>query len=129
MALAFAIVGVALAAFCVWLGVRIVNRHERWAKWMAVAIACSPVLYVLSFGPACWIVSRTDCGHAVVTEAYRPISSAVWKCPQFIWLNTWAYARWGMARGHNLFRASDANGRYGDFDGFLIAVDNEIDSE
>ena len=26
--------GVACAAVCVWLGVRIVNRRERWAKWM-----------------------------------------------------------------------------------------------
>jgi hypothetical protein len=129
MAVTLAIFGVAFAAFCVWLGVRVYNRRERWAKWTAVTVVCSPVLYVLSFGPACWIVSRTDCGHTAVTEAYRPIGCAVWKCPQFIWLNTWAYARWGMARGHNLFRSSDANGNYGDFDGFLIAVDNEIDSE
>jgi len=30
------IVGVAVAAFCVWLVVRIVNRCERWPKWTAV---------------------------------------------------------------------------------------------
>ena len=46
--------GVAFAAFCVWLSVRIVNRRERWAKWTLAAVIGLPVLYVLSFGPACW---------------------------------------------------------------------------
>ncbi len=46
---------VAFAAFCVWLGVRIVNRKERWAKWtLVMTLVGVPVLYVLSFGPACW---------------------------------------------------------------------------
>jgi hypothetical protein len=45
---------VAFAAFCVWLGVRIFNRRERWAKWTAVGLASLPLLYILSFGPACW---------------------------------------------------------------------------
>jgi hypothetical protein len=46
---------VAFAAFCVWLAVRIVNRRERWAKWTLVGtITGLPLLYVLSFGPACW---------------------------------------------------------------------------
>jgi hypothetical protein len=130
MGVALSIFGVAFAAICVWLTVRIVNRRERWAKWtLAGTVIGAPALYVLSFGPACWIVSRTDCGHTAFTEAYRPIGCAVWKSPQFIWLSTWAYARWGMARGHNLFRYPDANGNYGDFDGFVIAVDNVIDIE
>jgi|GEM_PF-3047674 len=30
--------GVALAAICVWLAVRIINRRERWARRTAVAI-------------------------------------------------------------------------------------------
>jgi hypothetical protein len=33
MAAALSIFGVAFAAFCMWLAVRIVNRRERWAKW------------------------------------------------------------------------------------------------
>ena len=55
MTILFASLGVAFAGFCVWLGVRIVNRRERWAKWtLAAVIVGLPVLYVLSFGPACW---------------------------------------------------------------------------
>src|SRR5258708_31491364 len=46
---------VTFSALCVWLAVRIVNRREKWAKWMAVALAVVLVGYPLSFGPACWI--------------------------------------------------------------------------
>jgi H+/Cl- antiporter ClcA len=38
MAIALSIVGIAFAAFCVWLTVRIVNRRERWAKWTLAAV-------------------------------------------------------------------------------------------
>ncbi len=50
---------IAFAAFCVWLTVRTFNRRERWAKWTLVTTLGLPVLYVLSFGPWCWAVSRT----------------------------------------------------------------------
>jgi len=50
-----AILGVAFAAFCIWLGVRIFNRRERWAKWTLAAVLGLPLLYILSFGPACWL--------------------------------------------------------------------------
>src|SRR5258708_7942468 len=50
--------GVAFAAFCVWLAVRIVNRRERWAKWTAVMLLVLPTLYVLSIGPVSWLATR-----------------------------------------------------------------------
>jgi hypothetical protein len=49
---------VAYAACAVWLTVRIVNRREKWAKRTAIALACLPIVYVLSFGPACWVVAK-----------------------------------------------------------------------
>ncbi len=49
---------VAFAAFCVWLTVRIVNRRDRWAKWTLGAVVGLPVVYVASFGPACWITTQ-----------------------------------------------------------------------
>jgi len=49
---------VALLAVGVWLAVRVINRRERWAKWSLATLACLPVLYVVSFGPACWLDSR-----------------------------------------------------------------------
>jgi hypothetical protein len=38
MDLLFSGLAVSIAAFCVWLTVRIVNRRERWAKRTAVAM-------------------------------------------------------------------------------------------
>ncbi|HEY3965283.1 MAG TPA: hypothetical protein VGM05_12080 [Planctomycetaceae bacterium] len=75
---------VAFAAFCVWLTVRIVNRRERWAKWtLAATIFSIPVLYVVSFGPACWWIAKTvpefpggplvGTNAAYLSKAYWPI--------------------------------------------------------
>ena len=68
--------GVAFAAFCVWLMVRIMNRREQWAKRTAVWLAVVPVLYVASFGPWCWAFSRGDGNQDVfvITQSfYTPI--------------------------------------------------------
>jgi hypothetical protein len=37
--------GATLAAFAIWLPVRIVNRGERWAKWTAAAVVALILLY------------------------------------------------------------------------------------
>lgn len=56
MALALSIFGIAFAAFCVWLGVRIVNRRERWVKWTAAGLLVATfVVYPLSIGPVEWL--------------------------------------------------------------------------
>ena len=52
MSIFFPACGVAFAAFRVWLTVRIVNRRERWAKWMAGALIVAAIAgYPLSIGP------------------------------------------------------------------------------
>lgn len=66
---------VAFAAFCTWLTVRIVNRRERWAKWTLTLVVGLPVLYVASFGPACWIEARHGARRTFVTTAYAPLFS------------------------------------------------------
>jgi len=73
MAIAFAIFGIAFAAFCVWLTVRIVNRRERWAKWTLTAVVCVPALYVLSFGPACWLCYSGYISSKAIVNAYDPV--------------------------------------------------------
>jgi hypothetical protein len=71
---ALAVALVAFAAFCVWLDVWIYNRRKRWAKWTVVGLmAILPVLYVASFGPACWITSWANGGADVVNTVYEPI--------------------------------------------------------
>src|SRR5579859_1453635 len=47
---------IAFAALCVWLGVRIVNRRERWAKCtVAAVVVLALVVYPLSIGPMVWL--------------------------------------------------------------------------
>jgi hypothetical protein len=41
-----------------WLGVRIINRRERWAKWMAGLLVGSCVGYPLSVGLFSWLLQR-----------------------------------------------------------------------
>src|SRR5262249_17764059 len=80
MAVALSIFGVAFAALCVWLTVRIVNRRERWAKrTLAAAIIGVPVLYVATFGPACWITSQLQYGNYAVSAFYKPLVGICWK--------------------------------------------------
>jgi hypothetical protein len=96
--LILASVSVVFAAFVVWLTVRIVNRRERWAKWTLVAaLAGLPVLYVASFGPACWISSRTDSQTLPVT--YLPIGWIMENSPQPIAMALVDYAHAGMLPG------------------------------
>jgi hypothetical protein len=51
VAVALSIFGITLAAICIWLTVRIVNRRERWAKWTIAGVIGIPALYLASFGP------------------------------------------------------------------------------
>ena len=73
MSIPFIALGTAFAAFCVWLTVRIINRHDRWAKLTLAGLVGLPVLYAASFGPVCWILSWTNNHSIRVETAYAPI--------------------------------------------------------
>jgi hypothetical protein len=73
---------VAVATFCVWLTVRIVNRRERWAKWIAGVIAVLAVLYVASSGPMrcfglCLDIARVQ-GKPGTTPSFSLIETKGW---------------------------------------------------
>ena len=72
METADAIFGVAFVAFCVWIGVRIVNRLERWAKWTAIGIAVM-LVYPLSYAPSSWLLGKGFLSWGQFKFAYRPI--------------------------------------------------------
>src|SRR5262245_46001051 len=63
---AWAIIGIAFAAFCIWLTVRIVNRRERWARRTAIAVAVLVLAYLASFGPLVWLGQRNHLPNCVV---------------------------------------------------------------
>jgi hypothetical protein len=80
MDFALAISGVVFTAFCVWLGVRIVNRRERWAKRTAIALVVVVlVLYPLSVGPAYWLADNVlpRWAYQQVETVYFPLTIAM----------------------------------------------------
>jgi hypothetical protein len=46
------------AAFCVWLGVRIFNRRERWAKWTLAALFSPAVFDIIELRARVLVVLR-----------------------------------------------------------------------
>lgn len=48
------------------------RKQPSVAFWATVALSLV-LLYVASFGPACWINQRTGVGHDFVWIAYRPM--------------------------------------------------------
>ncbi len=45
--------------------------------WITVALVGVMVGYPLSFGPACWITSRTNTGASAIPVLYRPLTWAM----------------------------------------------------
>jgi hypothetical protein len=78
MTIILAALGVAFAAFCVWLTVRVVNRKDRWAKWTAAWLAVALIAgYPLSVGPALWMEGRgwfSDEQLRVGEQFYMPLT-------------------------------------------------------
>jgi hypothetical protein len=77
--------GVAVAAFAVWLMVRILNRRERWAKWTAAALLFVLVLYPLSAGPSTWLLHHGDLpkpAFRFVLAIYEPLAFVVENLPE-----------------------------------------------
>ena len=53
------------------------RKHPSVAFWISVAFVAVLVGYPLSFGPACWITSRTNVGAFAIPFVYRPIMSGL----------------------------------------------------
>ena len=70
-------VGVAFAALCVWLCVRIVNRRDRRANWIALALLI--LAYPMSFGPVCRIMLPPGKDTLYAPRIYWPIGWAAKK--------------------------------------------------
>lgn len=92
MALIFA--AAVFSATAIWLVVRIANRRERWAKWALATLVTVPVVYVLSFGPACHLADQGCISVDSIRTAYRPVlftaASRQAPCRQAIH----GYAKW-----------------------------------
>jgi hypothetical protein len=109
---------VMFVASCVCLGVRVLNRRERWAKRMLATVVGLPMLYALSFGPACWLTDWGFIGYYGLGSTYDrllgccvsmqidSLSNAV------VWYGEvlspgYMHQRW-MKAGHLVLSAKDA---------------------
>jgi hypothetical protein len=70
----WSVLGVAYAAFWIWLTVRIVNGRRRWARRLAAVAIALPVIYFLTSGPISAIAFETHVAH---TPVIRPNGTAV----------------------------------------------------
>jgi hypothetical protein len=61
MAIMLSALGLTFASVCVWLGVRIVNRRERWAIWSAIGLGALFVVCLSLHQKTYW------CGRAIRT--------------------------------------------------------------
>lgn len=61
------------------------RRNSDWTKWFAAGaiLVGLLVLYVASFGPACWIATNLDSdpGRRLVAKIYYPVFLVVWEGP------------------------------------------------
>ena len=70
------------------------HKKPFW-PWIVALLIGLPVLYVASFGPACWITSRANRCASVIGTVYKPMTWAMSSDDETLWrLITW-YAEIG----------------------------------
>lgn len=74
------------------------DKHRRSWIWIVAAVLLLPALYVLSFGPVCWINERTDAGSRWISALYAPIIRLANRSTQFELIALW-YAGLGAREG------------------------------
>ena len=74
------------------------RKNPLW-PWIVAVCVGVPVLYVASFGPACWIASRCGRGGGVVTSVYRPLTCSFDNAESNVVGDAlWRYAHVGAAK-------------------------------
>ena len=58
------------------------DRKKPGVAFWATVVVCLPLLYVLGFGPACWIATRCEPLRGLASSIYRPAAWAYFKTPR-----------------------------------------------
>jgi len=74
-------------------GGRVMSDRKPRPLWplLTAALIGLPVLYVASFGPACWLLGRDLCDTRLITVGYAPILSVYSNGPMSIRKGIWWY--------------------------------------
>jgi hypothetical protein len=88
---------VGVAAFAIWLTIRIVNRRERWAKRLALGLIFAVVVgYPMSWGPMIFVCHK--CGEpdwmVAAMDVYNPLVWFVTSVPRWMLKPYEAYTDW-----------------------------------
>jgi len=81
------------------------SRKKTGVTFWATVVVVASLLYVASFGPACWTTSRFGSLQPVFKIAYRPLDWAAWKAPAMFadaiewWGNVGMAERWVILIG------------------------------
>jgi len=79
------------------------RKHPSVALWITVALlVVVPVLYIASFGPACWISERNGIGERAVSKVFWPIVWVAETNPRATKVVLW-YASLGVTSGDSPF--------------------------
>lgn len=54
------------------------REQQRWALWTAVGVLALPLLYVGSFGPACWWLTEAHIDDGLVWNEIRFVPRLYW---------------------------------------------------
>ena len=77
------------------------------AFWATVVVVVALMAYPLSFGPACWLMSRTTICTNSITAIYQPVYICWMRAPERVseWINWYCYVGakrdwyWGKGPG------------------------------
>ena len=97
--IAYSSFAVLLTAFYIWLIVRLINRHERWAKRVAIILPIALVMYVFSEAPADALIAKLECPDNLVAIASMFYAPLDWflnheHCPDVVLTAATTYYDW-----------------------------------
>jgi hypothetical protein len=91
-------VGLVIAAFSLWLTIRIINLRQTWAIRTLVVILVLTVAYPLSYGPVYWLSVRMRLPLWCIDETHRiysPVMAVLSHSPKPVRHIYWDYYfRW-----------------------------------
>jgi len=75
------------------------ERKKALWPWFAALLIGLPVLYVASFGPACWVADHHEPAWKPVWEIYYPLAAVAERGPVLLSRTLMDYGTWGSEAG------------------------------